>query len=247
VSLPGLLRRSSIVVTLGLALSVALLFSLPSRSLAIPLDDPALIGTPMSVGPLTFTFTKVESIALNLSAIDIAFGGSGAIYGFDLTAVSGSGGGMHTENGVTGDVKLEFSVHSALPICAVSNKLVGYAINPPPDSPLSSVSVSELIAEDGSINLGVVHSNFHTQTFNTQLVGNLTDLTITKNLVIAADTGAMGLAEITHFEQRYTVLPEPGAALLFVIGGAVFALPRRLARAKRRLRLAPPSHNAAFA
>lgn len=209
----GSWQKFSIVAALALFLTI------PSLAGAIALSDPALLTTPITQGPLTFNFTNIESAGgLDLDLIDISFVGSGLIFGFDISAASGNGGGMHTVNGVTADVKLEFTISSTIPIILVSNNLAGFAISLPPLVPLSSVSVSELIAEDGAINVGVTYTNFGSQTYNDHAVGNLTNLTITKNLVIAADSGLSGFAEITLLEQRYSVVPEPGTANLLLLG-----------------------------
>ncbi len=111
----------------------------------------------------------------------------------------------------------KFTVSSTIPIFAVSNNLADFSISSAgalPDT--SSVSASELIAEDGGIDVGVAYTNFGSEAFNEPTVGNLTDLTITKNLAISADLG--GFAEITGLEQRYSVVPEPDSATLLLLG-----------------------------
>lgn len=171
----------------------------------------ALEGTTQSLGGLTFHFTKVEETGgLNLSNIDLTLISDSLGVGFDVTPVVA--GALGAANGAIRDLKLEFTVTAPAGIDEAGNHLEATATGSN-----STASVSELIDEVPSVDLGVFVASFASLTDNFQPLGDTySTLTITKNLVVAADP--RGTANIEKLSQRFGVVPEPTTALL-VVGG----------------------------
>jgi hypothetical protein len=197
----------------------ALLLVLPVASNATPLSS--LEGTTLTVGALSFEFTKVELTgALDPTQIDLSTAADGLGIGFDVTPLVA--GALSVSNGGIADVKLEFTVTSTVGIVRAGNHLTGSVAG---DG--SSASVSELIDEAPAVDLGVFIASFGSLTdVEADLGGSFLELHITKNIVIAADEP--GSAEVTRLAQRYLV-PEPTTAMLMLLGfsGLTYAGRRR--------------------
>jgi hypothetical protein len=189
------------------AAAAAVVLAAPIGAQATLLD--ALEGTSQSIGDLTFDFTKVEETGgVNLHNVDLTLVSDGLGVGFDVTPVVA--GALATSNGGLLDLKLEFTVTSTGGISAAGNHLAATAVGEG-----SSASVSELIDEAPSVDLGVFVAWFGSAPdLDLPLGGTFSTLTITKNLVISA--GPDGSASIERLSQRY--VPEPATAGLMALG-----------------------------
>lgn len=197
----------------------ALLLMLPAAAGATLLS--VLEGTTQTVGPLSIEFTKVEIAGtLDPTQIDLSMASDALGVGFDLTPIVA--GALSVSNGAIADVKLEFTVTSTIGLTRAGNHLEGGV-----GGDGSSASVSELIDEAPTVDLGVFIASFGGQPdFEADLGATLFTLHITKNLVISADDP--GSAEVTRLAQRYLV-PEPTTAGLLLLGftGLAYAGRRR--------------------
>jgi PEP-CTERM motif len=207
----GMLMRNTLLA--------ALLLVLPGAVSATPLSS--LEGTTLSIGALSFEFTKVEIAGgLDPSQIDLSTASDANGVGFNVTPLVA--GAISVANGSIADIKLEFTVTSTVGITSAGNHLSGSV-----SGVGSSASVSELIQEVPLVDLGVFIASFGSLTDRTEsLGGSFTELHITKNLVIAADEP--GSATVTLLAQRY-VVPEPATAGLLMLGfsGLAYAGRRR--------------------
>jgi hypothetical protein len=181
-----------------------------------------LEGTSDTIGDLTFTFTSVEQVGgIDLSQVDLTLVSDANGIGFDVTPIVA--GALTATDGELKDLKLEFTVTSTLGIDRAGNHLAGAATG---DN--SSASVSELIDQAPAVDLGVFVASFGSLTdVEESLGGTFLELTITKNLVIAADDP--GSASIDSLAQRFRVVPEPASAALMMLGvaGLAYAGKRR--------------------
>ncbi len=194
-----------------------LLLLLPLGAGATPLDS--IVGTSLSIGDLTIEFTKVEQVGgIDLGQIEILGVADGLGVGFDLIADTAA---LSVADGAAADLKLEFTVVSVLGVDGVGNHLTASVAGP-----FSSASVSELIVEAPAVDVGVFATSFGSLLSNQQAFAEtLQQLTITKNLVVSADS--QGTASITRLQQRFSVVPEPTTAVLLLLGiGALGATGR---------------------
>lgn len=193
----------------ALAAAVLILGAWPSLSNATPLD--VLEGSTLSLGGLTFHFTKVEETGgIVLQNVDLTLAADALGVGFDVTPLVA--GALSASNGALKDLKLEFTVTATAGVDQAGNHLTATATGFG-----SSSSVSELIDEAPAVDLGVFVAWFGSFPDAVEsLGGTLYSLTVTKNLVVSA--GAEGSTEIDRLQQRFRVVPEPTTALLLMLG-----------------------------
>jgi hypothetical protein len=196
--------------------AASLLLGWSQGALATPLST--LAGTTQSIAGLTFEFTDVDEVGgIDLSQVDLTLVADALGVGFDLMPLSP--GALDASNGAMKDLKLEFTVTAEAGVTAVANHLTATAVGAG-----SSVSVSELIDEAPTVDVGVFVAWFGGLPSNEQSLGEtLHTLTITKNLVlIGGEYDATASTE--RLAQRFRVVPEPttGLMLLFGLSGIAY-------------------------
>jgi hypothetical protein len=203
-------RPAHLLVMLGAALAALLV---PSMARAIPLDS--LEGTTSTIGPLTIEWTRVEQTGgLDLGALDLMLASDGHGAGFDIVSPTDA---LSVGSGGLADLKLEFRVTSTQPIVFVRNEL-----NASVAGDLSGASVFETISEAPSLTVLAFVMESMAQNPTQEALGSaLLQLTIVKNVILTAGDSAGGSGDfvrIDGLQQRFGVVPEPGTALLLMMG-----------------------------
>jgi hypothetical protein len=181
-------------------------------------------GTITSIGGLSIVWTKVEGSGdVDLSQVGIEMASDADGQGFDLTPLPPGGGGLTAAYPSIFDIKLEFTVSSALTLTSVGNFLTdvtgqltatttgGYM-----------VQAFETVAEDASVTATVFHSLAVSNSAQVDpLAVPLSELTIIKNIIVnynPNNTSGGDFGRIDLLRQRFQSVPEPSSGILVLCG-----------------------------